>query len=171
MEKMFASKNGCDDEQSCCSTPDCRLDPPKWKPYERCCNTPCSPKRCPPKTRAKDTIKVDRMEVESCFLLGHYSCGEKRLPLLRNYIRMDVRRKGFCEVLLCQPPTRMRNDGAICFSWTDEFRDLPEGYYEGDIFIDGCECLTLLFYLPPCQVRMKGYDVIIDESCHSCGGR
>lgn len=62
----------------------------------------------------------------------------------------------------------MRNDGAMCFSWTDEFRNLPEGYYEGDIFIDGCECLTLLFYLPPCQMRVLGHEVEYDDGCSTC---
>lgn len=167
MERMFESASGCEDNK-CCSTPDCRLEPPKWEPVERCCEpSPCE-ERCAPRTRARDAIKVDRMSAEACYLIGNYRCDEKPLPLIRSYLRMDIRRKGYCRVLMCQPPTRVRNDGAICFDWLDEFRDLPTGYYEGDIYIDGCLCLTLLFYLPPCQARVLKYDMTEDDGCHKC---
>lgn len=170
MEKMFEGKGGGYKTPGCCEPRGCGLEPPKWEPVEHCCPpTNTCEERCPPRTRARDAIVVDRMQVEACFLLGNYKCDEKPLPLIRNYVRMDIRRKGYCKVLTCIPPTRMRNpDGALCFSWNDEFRALDTGYYEGDVYIDGCLCITLLFYLPPCRVRVLSVDTEDDDGCTTC---
>lgn len=173
MEKMFESRKGYQKAGCCDETPDCRLDPPKWEPVERCC-PPVSrcEERCPPRTRARDAIMVDRLQVEACFLLSNFKCDEKPLPLVRNWVRMDVRRKGYCKVLTCVPPSKIRSpDGALCFKWNDEFRNLDSGYYEGDIYIDGCLCTTLLFYFPPCQVRVLSVSTEDNDGCSEpCGG-
>lgn len=157
----------------CCETKrECGLEPPKPEITERCCPPDPCDRKCPPKTRARDAIKVDRLEYEHCFLFGKFGCGEKPLPIIRNWVKMEVRKRGFCKVLTCEPPTKVRADGALCFTWTDEFRDLPSGYYEGDIYIDGSNCVTVLLYLPPCTMRVKAHDSQVDDSvadCHQCG--
>jgi len=59
---------------------------------------------------------------------------------------MDIRRKGFCKVLLKITPYRVDQENGVCFAWGDGFKSLPKGYYEGDIYVNG-ECLhTRAFY-------------------------
>lgn len=147
----------------------CGSEPPKWEEVERCCPTSDCGERCPPKTRARDAIHIDRKQVEACFLFSASECGGKPLPLVRTWVSLEIRKKGFCKVLTCLPPTRMREDGALCFTWTDEFRKLPQGYYEGDLYIDGRLRMTLLFYIPPEKVSLLSVDMTEDDNCSGCG--
>lgn len=132
----------------------------------------CRPVRpcCPPRTRARDAIRIDPSEAGRCFgFTPRATCGEGyKHQVVDRYYRLDIREKGYCDVLMCIPPTRATETGAICFDWPDEFKSLPSGYYEGDVYIDGCLCTTLLFWIPTCMTVSKPETVTYDNICHSC---
>lgn len=140
--------------------------------WERIEEKLCSPKKrcCPPKTKARDAVRIDRDEVERCFNYGRRLCnGLTEQSVVNRFYRMEIRQQGFCDVLMCVPPNRATMDGAICWAWPKEFYILPLGYYEADIYIDNCLCHTHLFYLPECNVTAKIAEVSHRSQCSTCG--
>jgi hypothetical protein len=141
---LYQHDNGC--------APDlgCHLPPPVFE-CEPVCN-PCDPceSTCDPKTRARDSVAVLQTEVERCVSLLGRGCNAKQLPGFLHCIAMKVRRKGLCTVITEEIPRKALHDGSICFSWSNKFRDLQPGYYEGDIYLDGKSCITWPFHIPPC---------------------
>ena len=139
-----------------------------WEKIER---QLCSPKKkcCPPRTKARDAIRIEANESGRCFNYGRKLCdGTQEQSVINRYYKMDIRQKGFCDVLMCVPPDRATMDGAICWAWPKEFHRLPKGYYEADIYIDNCLCHTHLFYLPGCNVAAKVSKVEYKNECVSC---
>lgn len=139
-----------------------------WEKVER---TLCSPKRqcCPPKTKARDAIIIRSDEAERCFFYGRRLCdGTKTQSVVNQYYNMVVRQRGYCEELMCVPPHRATMDGSICWAWPPEFRRLPTGYYEADIYIDNCLCHTHLFVIQPCNMSSQQGGVSYDDNCVSC---
>ena len=70
-------------------------------------------------------------------------------------------------------PSEALMDGSVCWAWTEAFLSLPEGYYEADVYIDGCVCHTHCFYLPKCSVSATPTEVKYKnecDTCHTCGG-
>lgn len=136
----------------------------------------CKPKKkcCPPLTRARDAILVADNERTRCFHYGRRLCdGSYEQQVVNRLYRMDIRQQGFCDVLMCIPPYQATMDGAICWAWPDEFKRLPTGYYEGDVFIDGCRCHTHLFYIQECNVMAVTASVEVGSDgipCETCGG-
>ena len=136
--------------------------------YEEVCCDPCDPceeKKCPPKTCASNTIKIQMGEVERCFSLRQMGCKCRPIPAIRTCLRMDIRRKGFCKVLLKIKPYRVTPENGVCFSWGDGFKSLPKGYYEGDIYVNDECCTHVLLYLPGCQTIVESSEPVIDEGC------
>lgn len=139
-----------------------------WEKIER---QLCSPKKkcCPPRTKARDAIRIEPNERSRCFFYGRKMCdGTKTQSVINRYYRMDLREKGYCDVLMCIPPERATMDGSICWAWPKEFHRLPKGYYEADIYIDNCLCHTHLFYIPTCNVAAIAGEVEYDNNCTTC---
>lgn len=135
---------------------------------EVCCPDPCNPcetKKCPPVTCASNAIKIQMGEAERCFSLRQMGCKGRPIPAIRTCLRMDIRRKGFCEVLLKITPYRVTQENGVCFVWGDVFKSLPKGYYEGDIYINGECCTHVLLYLPGCQYVVEDSSPVIVEGC------
>lgn len=159
-------------EDSC---PRCYDTPPEWE--EPCCFDPCDPcepKCCPPKTCAKDMIKIEHGEVGRIFHIKQVGCNGRPIPMIRDCIRMDIRRKGRCKVLVKLFPFRAVDASGLEFKWGPYFLSLPAGYYEGDIYINNEECQTVLLFLPGCERTIANSEAVIDddeyERCTRCGG-
>lgn len=152
-------------ESTCCRTK-CLPIAPEYE--EVCCPDPCDPcgeKKCPPKTCASNTIKIQMGEVERCFTFRQMGCKGRPIPAIRSCLRMEIRRKGFCRTLLKILPYRMDVENGVCFKWGDHFLSLPKGYYEGDIYINDECCTHVLLYLPGCQTMVAASEPVIDEGC------
>ncbi len=149
-----------------CNTNKCLPTAPAYE--EVCCPDPCDPcetKRCPPKTCASRAIKIEAGEIERCFALKQMGCNGRPIPAIRTCLRMDIRQKGFCKVLVKILPYRATSDNSICFKWGDYFLNLPKGYYEADIYIND-DCVThLLLLLPGCNPVVDWSEAVIDETC------
>lgn len=155
--------------------PDARCGQPCYVPvddiWERIERQLCKPKKpcCPPKTKARDAIRVEHNEASRCFHYGRKLCDSTyEQSIINRYYKMDIREKGYCDVLMCVPPERATMDGAICWAWPKEFFRLPRGYYEADVYIDGCLCHTHLFYIPECNVVGKSAEVTYKNECTDC---
>lgn len=139
-----------------------------WEHVER---QLCKPRKpcCPPRTKARDAIRIEKEEASRCFHYGRKLCnGTYEQSIINRYYRMDVREKGYCDVLLSIPPDRATMDGAICWVWPKEFHKLPRGYYEADVYIDGCLCYTHLFYIPEFRLVGQSAEVTYKSECTSC---
>lgn len=106
---------------------------------------------------------MERNEVERCISLTGWTCQSTVIPLNFYCVGMQLRQKGLCKVLMTLTPVRVTYEGSACFRWDDCFRDLPEGYYEGDVYIDDVSCVTVLLYLPPCRQIATTEEVIYDD--------
>lgn len=164
---------GKERESSCCNN-QCLPLAPEYE--EVCCPDPCNPcevKRCPPTTCASKTIKIEMGEVERCFSFKQMGCNGRPIPAIRTCLRMEIRRKGYCQVLLKILPYRVTDINTVCFVWGDVFKSLPKGYYEGDIYINDECCTHVLLYLPGCQTIVAETSPVIVEGCGGssyCGG-
>lgn len=149
-----------------CCTNKCLPIAPEYE--EVCCPDPCNPcetKKCPPMTCASNTIKIGLFEAERCFSFKQMGCDGRPVPAIRTCFRMEIRRKGYCQVLLKITPYLATSDNQVCFKWGDVFKSLPKGYYEGDIYIND-SCVThVLLYLPGCQFVVSDSDAVIVEGC------
>lgn len=129
------------------------------------CEPSCNPK-CPPKVRAKEAICLSDDEYERCFsvhsLIG---CSREKVPAMFHRIGLEVRAQGFCTVLARECPLRADINGNACFQWSQEFRELEAGYYEADIFFDGCLCGVLLFRKTSCWVGLESEEVSLSSPC------
>ena len=149
---------------------ECAVPPPV---YECAPRSFCEPEVlcCPAKTKAKDALRVYNDEVERCFSLNGNGCGRTPIPMTSVCIELRVRLRGACRDLVVQTPRSLNVAGDVCFRWTQEFLQLPEGYYEGDIYVNGKTCHTVGFYLPPCAGRPTSTSVdyaaceVQDPSC------
>ena len=138
-------------------TPDCFAPPPPIDCMPECqpCDNPCEPK-CPPKVRAHEALCLVDNEWERCFsLFQMVGCEPTKVPAFFHCIELRIRRQGFCKVLTKECPIRTDNKGNACFVWTDKFREMPAGYYEGDLYIDDKHCFTLLFRKQCCWAKMQ----------------
>lgn len=154
-------------EGKCCNNK-CLPLAPEYE--EICCPDPCNPcgaKKCSPVTCASEAIKITQGESERCFTLRQMGCNGRPIPAIRTCLRMEIRRKGYCEVLLKILPYRATTDNGVCFLWGDAFKSLPKGYYEGDIYVNGECCTHVLLYLPGCQTIVAESEGVM--GC--CGGR
>lgn len=157
--------------------PDCMLPPPDFGCVDTCqpCDNPCEDK-CPPKVRAKDAVCLSDDEYQRCFsIYQRIGCEPVRVPAFIYCIELRVRRQGLCRVLTKECPIRADNQGNACFVWTDKFRDLPAGYYEADLYINGKSCFTWLFRKRRCWAKMNTESVSLQElPCEApstcCGG-
>lgn len=160
-------------ESSCSKR--CLPEAPKYE--EVCCKdicNPCEVKKCPPVTCASDAIKIEAGEVERCFTLRQMGCNGRPIPAIRTCVRMDVRRKGLCEVLLKIKPYRASHNNGICFTWGEHFNRLPSGYYECDIYINDECCTHILLYKQACSFVATSDENVVDDGCNecvSCGSR
>ena len=127
------------------------------------CN-PCEPK-CPPKTRAADAITIQRNEVERCFNLTSFGCKPETIYANQHCFMLKVRKRGTCFNVAVLDPVRALPEGAVCFSWGRLWTDLGQGYYEADLYTDGQNCNTLLFYVRGCDVLVHDSVPVIDEPC------
>lgn len=156
--------------ESRCNKNKCLPEAPKYE--ERCCIDQCNPcgeKKCPPKTCASEAIKIESGEVERCFTLRQMGCNGRPIPAIRTCVRMDVRRKGFCTVLLKLFPYRSDHNNGICFSWGPHFNSLPSGYYECDVYINEECCTHILLYKPYCNFIVESSDVVTEDCNCECG--
>lgn len=156
---------GKEKPSQCCQTK-CLPEAPAYE--EVCCPDPCDPcetKRCPPKTCASRAIKIEPNEVERCFGLKQMGCNGRPIPAIRTCLRMDIRRKGFCKVLVKITPYRINTDNTICFKWGDYFLSLPKGYYEADIYVNDEVCMHLLFFMSGCQTTVGEHYAVHDDTC------
>lgn len=161
---------GCDNKPEARCGQQCYV--PVEDIWERVERQLCKPNKkcCPPKTKARDAIRIAQNESGRCFQYGRKLCdGTQEQSVINRYYKMDIREKGFCDVLMCVPPERATMDGAICWAWPKEFHRLPPGYYEADVYIDGCICHTHLFYIPKCNVMAVPTEVEYKNECTSCG--
>lgn len=169
----FRQEELCSEQQNSCYAPlpdfdDC---------YNPCtpCENPCEPK-CPPKVRAKDAICLSDEEYERCFSLHRFvGCAPTQVPAFVYCIALKVRRQGMCRVLTEECPVRADAHGNACFVWSDKFRDLPAGYYEADLYLNGKSCFTLLFRKRDCWATAKTESVrTAEQPCsppeHCCVG-
>lgn len=140
----------------------CELPPPEILTSLAPCD-PCEPK-CPPKTRARDAETIYQEEVERCFIIRGWQCGAEQIPAHFHCVAMKIRRKGHCRELIKLAPYRATPDGAACFAWPMEFLNLESGYYEGDLYIDGKTCATVLLYLPPCRYVITSEEAIVKSA-------
>lgn len=148
----------------------CLPEAPQYE--ELCCKdvcNPCKTKKCPPKTCASEAIKIEEGEVERCFTLRQMGCDGRPIPAIRTCVRMDVRRKGLCEVLLRIKPYRASLNNGICFKWGDYFNSLPGGYYECDIYINEECCTHILLYKKSCAIVVTSDEFEIEDECNACG--
>lgn len=139
-----------------------------WEQVER---QLCKPRKrcCPPRTRARDAIRVDANERGKCFHYGKKMCdGTWQQSVINHYYKMDIREKGYCDVLMCLPPDKATMDGSICWAWPKELHWLPTGYYEADVYIDNCLCHTHLFYIPECNVNAVPTETVYGDDCQTC---
>jgi hypothetical protein len=139
----------------------CLSPPPE---YECVPNDPCEEvKCCPPRTKVRDALRVYNNEAQRCFKINGQGCKRPALPMTGVCVVMFVRRRGECRVLMQQAPTNLNVDGDVCFRWTPEFLNLPEGYYEGELQINGKKCNVVGFYFPPCTGRPTSTQVEYSE--------
>lgn len=155
MATLYNFKPTCHDDDGCFAPK------PDFDCVDTCqpCNNPCEPK-CPPKVRAKDAVCLSDDECERCFSLFQYvGCDITKVPAHIYAIVLKVRRQGNCRVLVEECPTRSDNKGNVCFVWSEDFRQLPAGYYEADVVVNDRECFTLLFRKRGCWTRMVTEEV------------
>ena len=140
---------------------------PPYEPECAPCNpcNPCEPK-CPPKTRAADAIIIERNEVERCFTLTDFGCKPNPLYANQHCFMLKIRKRGSCFNQAVLDPVRATMDGAVCFAWSTLWTNLGNGYYEADLFTDGRNCNTLLFYVRGCDVFISSSTPVIDDGCH-----
>lgn len=62
-------------------------------------------------------------------------------------------------------PVRALPNGDVCFAWSDLWANLGTGYYEADLFTDGRNCNTLLFYVRDCAISVSSSSPVIDDGC------
>lgn len=155
----------------------CLLPPPDFSCVDTCnpCEDPCEPK-CPPRVRAKDAVCLDDNEWERCFsLYQHVGCEPVRIPAFVYCIALRVRRQGLCRVLTEECPIRADAYGNACFQWSKTFRELPAGYYEADLYVNGKSCYTWLFNKRSCWAGMETKSVAHEDfpcepPAHCCVG-
>lgn len=142
----------------------CLMPPPE---YQECCIDPCAEpiKCCPPKTKVRNALIMYNNEAGRCFSLSGKGCGNTSMPVLTSCIKMTVRRYGECNIRATVQPFRMNPDGSICFRWTQEFLNMPQGYYEADIIVDEKCCNVVCLYFPPCIGRPTTTEVITEDAC------
>ena len=139
---------------------ECSLEPPEFECADTC--TPCEDEcedTCAVKTRARDSVALQEAEGNRCFSLHGRGCNPKQLPAFMHCIAMKVRRKGSCKVLTTEVPYKAKYDGSVCFNWTKRFKSLPDGYYEGDVYINGKTCYTWPFHIQGCYMSMQTEDI------------
>lgn len=158
----------------------CHLEPPEFDCAPTC--EPCSPcgDVCKPKTRARDSVAIEYREGQRCVSLRGRGCKPSALPAFMHKIEMKVRRKGSCSVITTEIPYKAKYDGSICFNWSNRFKSLPDGYYEGDVYINCVTCYTWAFHIRGCYVTLETDDTQTlpyqcgDDDCghkeHTCGG-
>ena len=156
----------------------CHDEPPVFECPERSCvpcDTECGEK-CPPKTRARDSEAIRENEHSRCVSLKGRGCQPKQLPAFMHCIEMRIRKKGSCKVLTTEIPYKATYTGEACFNWSNRFKRLEDGYYEGDIYINGKSCISWAFHIHACYVTMETTDIeYLHEPCSdvecasSCG--
>lgn len=151
--------------QTCDVVDDCFPEPPDFSCVDVCnpCASPCE-EVCKPKTRIQDAICLSDNEYERCFSLHQYvGCEPVQVPATLYCIELQVRKRGACRVLTRECPIRADIYGNACFVWSCEFRDLPAGYYEADLFLNGKSCFTWLFRKRGCWANMKTESVELEQ--------
>lgn len=164
------------DDELCNPHNNCLLPPPEFDCEDVC--EPCNPceTKCPPKVRVHEAVCLADDEYERCFsLYQKRGCEPAQIPAFINYIGLRVRRRGFCRVLTEECPIRTDLRGNACFVWSDDFRALPAGYYEADLYINDKHCYTWLFRKEKCWALMKTESVEHEElpceaPCRACVG-
>ena len=148
----------------------CFPEPPPMESCVPCCEPTCEPICCPPKARARDAIQMRQRETERSFRLTELQCGAYRIPVTVTKIRMNLRRRGQCNVLVCIPPNVTDMDATVTFAWPKKFLAAPPGQYEGDIFVNGCEVGTVLLVKPDCTAIIESSEAAQAEwPCDTCG--
>ena len=133
----------------------CLEQPPEFECPDRTCDSTCAPEcACPPKTKAKYSEAIGENERSRCVSLRGRGCSPVKLPMFMHCIEMKVRRKGSCSVLTTEVPYKAKYDGSACFNWSNRFKRLEDGYYEGDVYINGKSCYTWPFHIRGCYVQM-----------------
>lgn len=148
----------------------CFPEPPLMESCEPCCEPTCEPICCPPKARARDAIQMRQRETERSFRLTELQCGAYRIPVTVTSIRMDLRRRGQCNILACVPPNVTDMDATVTFAWPKKFLASPPGQYEGDIYVNGCEVGTVLLVKPDCTAIIESHEATqAGWPCDTCG--
>lgn len=146
--------------------PACRDKPPDpscCKPEPECCNPMQS--RCPPRVPLRDCILVKPETVETCILIGTDDCTPEVAHAAQHCITMCLRKRGECKVLLHLQPLRATLEGSACFAWPLQFWLLRDGEYEGDIFINGRQCLTVGLRMRGCDKAILSYSSTTGVPC------
>lgn len=147
----------------------CHHQPPEFECVERVSH--CEPEECgscPPKTKARHSEAIGYMEGQRCVSLRGRGCAPKQLPMFMHCIEMRVRLKGSCKVITREIPYKATYTGAACFNWSKRFKALPNGYYEGDIYINGKSCVSWPFHIQDCYYEVGTESVTdLQDDCHA----
>ena len=153
----------------------CHDEPPVFEHVEREC-APCQTEcgtSCPPKTKARNSEAIQKDEHSRCVSLKGRGCSPKQLPAFMHCIEMRIRKKGSCSVITTEIPYKATYTGAACFNWSKRFKALPDGYYEGDLYINGKSCYSWAFHIHACYIKMETESVeYLQDDCSGleCAG-
>ena len=76
--------------------------------------------------------------------------------------------EGSCKVITREIPYKATYTGAACFNWSKRFKVLPNGYYEGDIYINGKSCVSWPFHIQDCYYEVGTESVTdLQDDCHA----
>lgn len=146
----------------------CHDAPPVCEPCAPACCVPiCG--QCTPKVALRDHHLVKPRTAESCFTLHEGVCTTDVVHAARNCIEMHIRRRGECDTLLKLKALRATLEGAVCFSWPVEWWRLSDGYFEADIYVNGCTCLTVGLKMVGCNIALAAFSNVPGNGCDEGG--
>lgn len=117
----------------------------------------CKPNCCDPKDcytfRARDAIPIGMAEAERLFYL------QGRLPhhessWVRRHLMIRLRRVDSCDWQWSMCALSINKENYVRFRWPDGFLRAPQGYYEGQLYIDEVPSGKMYFYKPVSRVDL-----------------
>jgi hypothetical protein len=111
---------------------------------------PCTP-CCPAKVEKRNYINVKPSIARTWFRIGVDLCTAEVVQGATSCIELRVRSRGECHVHHVIHPTAARLDGSVCVDWPLAFWRLGDGWYEADVYVNGCTCLTIGLHVRGCH--------------------
>lgn len=132
---------------------------------EECAPVACAPKCCPPKVEKRNYIVIKPGTSSTCLTIGQGVCTPEVVAAYNNCIELRIRKRGECVVLLTMTPVSATLEGAACFTWPIEWWRLRDNWYEADVYVNGCTCLTVGLRQVGCDMALLAFMHKPQECC------